>query len=126
MPKHELVKLLWVIIMVWDGSDRRKMACADAPCLFQGKTEEQINYEIRKFAKEGAKALLEELGFVTDEGKIDKEAAADFSALRQMLKDWRDFKQDTRRIILKWVLFIMLGFTTIKLGWAEYLRMGKQ
>lgn len=88
--------------------------------------DENVQREIKRFAKQGAVAALEELGFYDSNGKIDHNAVKDFGEVRGMLQDWRDFKSSTWKAIVKWVMYIALGLLAVKLGVADLLKMGKQ
>lgn len=94
-------------------------------CIFQGMTPLEAQRTISGFAKEGAIAALQEIGFYDENGVVDKKATSDFVSLRGMLKDWRDFKRTTWRAITKWVMWIALGVLAVKLGVADYLKLGK-
>lgn len=106
------------------NEERRKIACNS--CYWNGMEDKNVQKEIKRFAKEGAVAALEELGFYDANGQIDRNAVNDFGEVRGMLKDWREFKTATWRAIVKWVMYIALGLLAIKLGFGDYLKMGKQ
>jgi hypothetical protein len=105
------------------NEERRKIACNS--CYWNGMEDENVQREIKRFAKQGAVAALEELGFYDSNGKIDRDAVKDFGEVRGMLKDWREFKASTWRAIAKWVMYIALGLLAIKLGVADLLKAGK-
>lgn len=86
---------------------------------------EQAEFEIRKLAKQGAKAILEELGFIDEKGKIDKEAVSDFRELRGLLSDWRGLKKKTISTIFTWVGWLLLGILSVKLGISTYINAVK-
>ena len=88
--------------------------------------EDTVQREIKRFAKQGAVAALEEIGFYDTNGKIDRAAVNDFGEVRGILKDWREFKASTWKAIVKWVMFIALGLLAVKLGLADLLKLGKQ
>ena len=88
--------------------------------------DENVQREIKRFAKQGAVAALEELGFYDVEGKIDHAAVKDFGEVRGILKDWREFKAATWKTVIRWLMYIALGCLAIKLGWADFLKLGKQ
>lgn len=104
--------------------DRRSISCNS--CYWNGMEDENVQREIKKFAKQGAVAALEELGFYDSKGQIDREAVNDFGEVRGMLKDWREFKTATWRTIVRWVMYVALGFLAIKLGLSDFLKAGKQ
>lgn len=95
-------------------------------CFWDGMSEEEVQKSVKRFAKEGAVAALQEIGFYDEAGKVDKKAVSDFWSLRGMLKDWRDFKKTTWQAITKWVMWIALGVLAFKLGLADFLRIGRQ
>ena len=107
------------------GSDeRRKPSCGT--CYWNDMDEETVQREIKRFAKHGAVAALEEIGFYDANGKINRAAVNDFGEVRGLLQDWREFKASTWRVIVRWVMFIALGLLTVKLGLADLLKLGKQ
>lgn len=83
-------------------------------------SDSQIQHEVKKLAREGARAVLEELGL------DDRDAPDEVRTLRSMLRDWRSFKDDSRKIFVRWALYVALGVLTLKLGLSNYLALGKQ
>ena len=86
---------------------------------------DQAKAHIKAFAKQGAVETLTEIGFYDEQGRVDKKAVSDFTSLRGMLKDWREFKSATGAAIIKWVMWIALGLLSIKLGLVDYLKIGR-
>lgn len=95
-------------------------------CFWAGMSPDRIREETKKLAKDGAVAALQEIGFYDEQGRVDKKAVSDFMALRNILRDWVEVKQTTRRAVLKWLLYIALGALTIRLGLTDLLRLGKE
>ena len=96
-----------------------------ASCYFSGMTDDEIKQSIRQFAKEGAVAALQEIGFYDELGHVDHKAVSDFFSLRSLLTDWREFKRDTWRTVSRCVMLIALGILVFKLGLVEFLRIGR-
>ena len=104
-----------------EGQRRR----CGAPCFWQDMNPDEVQQETKRLAREGAVAVLQEIGFYDEKGRVDRRAVSDFTSLRAMLRDWRDFKHTTWQAIVKWVLWIALGLLAIKLGVADYLKIGR-
>lgn len=111
------------MMMEGNREERRKINCTS--CYFNGMEHHEIQNNISHFAKEGAVAALQEIGFYDEAGCVDKKAVSDFISLRSMLRDWRDFKKTTWQAITKWVMWIALGLLAVKLGVADLLKLGK-
>lgn len=95
-------------------------------CYWNGMEDEKVQSEVKKFAKQGAIAALEEIGFYDKQGVLDRDAVDDFKEARSMLKDWREFKASTTKAVMRWVLYIALGMLAVQMGLGDYLKMGKQ
>ncbi|WP_076070717.1 DUF6127 family protein [Sphingomonas montana] len=75
---------------------------------------------IEEASEAGASRALERLGL------SDASARNDISALRELLKAWRDAKISTRNAVLAWVMRIVLALLVVamaaRLGLTELLK----